>query len=145
MSIKTNIGKGKVLCIDFDAVIHGYSHGWKDGSIYDEPVEGAKEALEELIDSGYEVLIYSTRCNPEYLEPGDPDRVEAVKDYLKKHNIPYSKIHTGSKPKAFAYIDDRAISFRGDWKDTLEKVKVFETWNRPGAKSSAELEKEKNI
>lgn len=135
------MGKSKTLAVDFDGVIHSYRNGWQDGSIYDEPVKGAKEALSELIKDGYEVLIYSTRCNPEYLEPGDPDRVKDVKDYLEKHEIPYSKIHVGGKPKAYAYIDDRAITFKGNWDETVNQVNVFDTWNRPGAKSSAELSK----
>jgi hypothetical protein len=26
------------------------------------------------------------------------------------------------------YIDDRAINFSGDWKDTMNQVKNFKTW-----------------
>ena len=35
----------KTIAVDFDGFIHKYSKGWHDGSIYDEPVEGAAEAL----------------------------------------------------------------------------------------------------
>lgn len=134
-------GEGKTLAVDFDGVIHGYSNGWQNGIIYDAPVPGAKEALEKLDSEGYTILIYSTRCNEEYWEDGD-NRVEDVKNYLDLHQIPYTSIHTGGKPKATMYIDDRAISFQGNWSDTLDTVDNFKTWNRPNSKSSAELEAE---
>lgn len=40
----------RTIAVDFDGVIHKYSKGWQNGSIYDEPVEGAKEALLELLE-----------------------------------------------------------------------------------------------
>ena len=35
----------KNICVDFDGVIHKNSKGFHDGTIYDDPVEGTKEAL----------------------------------------------------------------------------------------------------
>jgi hypothetical protein len=37
----------KVL-VDFDGVIHRYSKGWGDGTVYDPPVAGARAALRKL-------------------------------------------------------------------------------------------------
>jgi len=34
--------------IDFDGVIHKNSKGFYDGTVYDKPVSGAKEALEKI-------------------------------------------------------------------------------------------------
>lgn len=134
-------GTGKTLAVDFDGVIHRYSNGWQNGKIYDSVVPGAKETLEELYNEGYKILIYSTRCNDEYWEDGD-DRVTDVAVYLDKHNIKYHDIHTGGKPKATMYIDDRAISFKGNWSETYNEINNFKTWNRPDSKSSAEIEAE---
>lgn len=95
----------KRICVDFDGVIHRYSKGYQDGSIYDEPVEGAKEAMEKLKEVGYEVIIFTTRAPIEII------------DWVQKHQIPYDDI-TKIKIPAMAYIDDRGIRFT-NWKDIL--------------------------
>jgi ribonucleotide monophosphatase NagD (HAD superfamily) len=95
----------KRVCVDFDGVIHKYSKGYQDGSIYDEPMEGAKESLERLSKEGYEVVIFTTRTRGK------------ISDWLEKHEIPYDMV-TREKLPAMAYIDDRAIRFT-NWKDIL--------------------------
>lgn len=50
----------KTVAVDFDGVIHKYSRGWQDGSIYDEPMEGAGSGLSALI-SEFAVFIHTTR------------------------------------------------------------------------------------
>ncbi len=57
-------GRKQTIAVDFDGVIHRYSRGWQDGSIYDPPVDGAVEALERL-HHRYKVVIFTTRVNPE--------------------------------------------------------------------------------
>lgn len=97
----------KVIAIDFDGVIHKYSKRWFNGSIYDEPVEGAVEAIKELTDLGYSIIIHTTR---------QPTR--EMMDWIHKYfgELPVKVI--GTKPKAICYIDDRAIRFT-NWKDIL--------------------------
>ena len=50
----------KTVAVDFDGVIHAYGKGWQDGSIYDDPVPGAIEALRTLM-SAYTVFVHTTR------------------------------------------------------------------------------------
>jgi hypothetical protein len=51
------------LLVDFDGVIHRYSHGWMDGTAYDGPIDGAREMLGQLHALGYEIVIFSyPRC-----------------------------------------------------------------------------------
>lgn len=94
--------------IDFDGVIHRYSRGWANGTAYDEPVPGAREALEHLAVDGYEVVIFSTRD------------WEQIADWLEKHGFPPYPITDVKRPATFI-IDDRAIRF-ADWSQALADV-----------------------
>ena len=127
----------KTIAIDFDGVIHKYSGGWKDGSIYDEPVEGAFQSIRALMDKGYSVFVFSTRS---------PHQINRwINGYLLTHDMYYDSIFSNygyiaevipfwkkfwNKPNvlgitkrklpAQAYIDDRAVLFT-NWKDILTK------------------------
>lgn len=103
----------KTVAIDFDGVIHKYSEGWKDGEIYDEPVEGSFEAIHELYVRGYSVAIFSTR-EPEDMREwfGKWHRKKFPKREIVSPNF------TKEKPPAIAYIDDRGIRFT-NWTDIL--------------------------
>lgn len=108
----------RVVCIDFDGVIHQFSKGWSDGSIYDPPMMGAKEELERLVSKGYKVIILTTRLNPEVNEDINLERNKLTKwlaDNGFKLEVHYHDL-TAIKPIAGVYIDDRAIRFT-NWKD----------------------------
>ncbi len=45
--------------IDFDGVVHAYSKGFNDGTIYDKPQEGTEESLKLLKDKGYNLILFS--------------------------------------------------------------------------------------
>lgn len=55
------------VAIDFDGVIHLYSRGWFDGTIYDPPVPGMIEALDEIM-ADHPVFIHTTRSAVEVAE-----------------------------------------------------------------------------
>ena len=128
VAVKKTGKKGSTIAVDFDGVLHGYSKGFGDGTIYDPPVPGAREAMEELQAAGYKLYIYSTRSNKIYRKKDDPDQNEAMKAWLEKHSIPFDRIWSFGKPMADIYLDNRAIGFRGDWKKTVKEIYGFKTW-----------------
>lgn len=108
---------GPTILVDFDGVIHKYSNGWFDGTAYDVPFDGAKDALEEIEAMGYTVVIFSTR-----------DR-DQIREYLRRYNFePYEV--TNEKRPAIAIIDDRAIRFI-QWSQAIQDLKTFYPLNRP--------------
>ena len=109
---KINIG------IDFDGVIHQCSKGYYDGSIYDEPLEGAYEALERLSKS-YTVIVHTAKAKPDRGLVNGKTGVQLVWEWLKEHNMSQfvNKV-TSEKPRAVCYIDDKAVKFT-NWKDCL--------------------------
>lgn len=119
------------IAVDFDGVLHTYSKGWTDGSIYDQPVPGAKEAMTALKEAGHTLYIFSTRTNPVFKKKeGAADQKKMMEDWLTLHQIPFDKVWTFGKPMADLFIDDRAVGFRGNWNETLEQVANFKVWNR---------------
>lgn len=110
----------KRIVFDFDGVIHRYSRGWQDGSIYDGPVPGIKEVIDQLRDEGYDVIIVSTRSKHEY------GRKE-IEQWLEKYHIYVDNI-CAEKPPAICYVDDRALYFDGDCDTLIEKIRNFKTW-----------------
>ncbi len=110
--------KQRVICVDFDGVIHRYSKGWQDGAIYDPPMEGAKEELERLVSKDYKVIILTTRLNPEVNDDINLEK-NKISKWLSANGFQrgthYHDI-TAVKPIAGIYIDDRALRFT-NWKD----------------------------
>lgn len=112
----------KTIAVDFDGVIHGYSKGWQDGSIYDPPVPGAALTLDRLQRAGYRIVIYTTRAADRTInEKWQEGQLRDVIDYLQRHGIPFDEVFTGEKPIFTALIDDRAVRFdpRPPWWKTL--------------------------
>ena len=120
--------KIRAIAIDFDGVIHSYSKGWHDGTCYGEPVAGARAAIEELFQT-HHVFIFSTRdpqtivnwCHKHWPEL-DVRVVPPIEPNAPPFfNGPFIGV-TSQKLAAIAYIDDRAITFRGDWNEVFKGV-----------------------
>ena len=113
----TNIG------IDFDGVIHKNSKGYYDGTIYDDPIPGSLEAL-KVISQKYDIIIFTAKAKKDRGKINGKTGTEMVWNWLKKHNVDmYIKDVTAEKPRAVAYIDDKAIEFTNNWDEVLERLK----------------------
>ena len=113
----------RTVVFDFDGVIHSYTSGWKgETNITDPPVPGIQEALKEIHDAGYEVVVVSTRCKTVL------GRM-AIENWLDMYGMTQEVDKVcKEKPPAIAYIDDRAICFDGHPETLLKKIKNFQPW-----------------
>jgi phosphoheptose isomerase len=107
--------------VDFDGVIHKNSKGFYDGTVYDEPIEGAYKALETLSKT-YDVIVYTAKAKPDRGLVNGKTGIQLVWDWLRDHNMAQfvTKV-TSEKPRAVAYIDDKGIAFK-NWEQTLKEV-----------------------
>jgi len=125
-------GAKMIIAVDFDSCIAHYT-GWKGVDVFGEVIAGAKEALVELKKQHHRILIYTCRCPSEKL-----------KNYLHDNGIPFDAVNENPwthldddnheiirKLAADVYIDDKAITFRGDWKQTMRELKGFTPWELP--------------
>lgn len=130
-----------IICLDFDGVIHSYTSGWKGArNIPDDPVPGAIEFMDRMLDEGWDVVIHSSRAR-------HFGGISAMRAWLKKHSgsMYYECMgHLGLedvrfarwKPSAVVTIDDRAMTFTGRWPE-LSEIKGFKPWNKQNAPRAA--------
>lgn len=122
-----------ILCIDFDGVIHSYERGWQDGVIYGEPTPGFFHWA-SYAKQHFRLVIYSSRSKT-------PEGIAAMREWLDLKMNRSGKLHqhltmddfefAHEKPPAFLTIDDRAVTFRGQWGDLLpEELLQFKTWTQ---------------
>jgi hypothetical protein len=124
----------KILCLDFDGVVHSYTTPWVAPEIIpDPPVTGALAFIQEALKT-FRVVIYSSRSTP--------GGIRAMQIWLREQAYENQK-HLDKpdlgwllevewptqKPAAFLTIDDRAIMFTGTWPAVADLV-AFKPWNR---------------
>lgn len=107
--------------IDFDGVIHGNSKGFFDGTVYDDPIPGSFEALKS-ISKKYTIIVFSAKARKDRMLIDGKTGVELIWEWLEKHDMSqFVKDVTSEKPRAVAYIDDKAHRFL-EWKTALKFV-----------------------
>ena len=101
----------KTLLVDFDGVLHDYK-GWQGAEVLNNPLPGARGAM-WLLERHFKLVCFTTRP-AEYVTP-----------WLKLHGFPEMKV-TNIKEPAFLILDDRAVTFRGKWNDSLiQEIRNF--------------------
>lgn len=120
--------KMKTIAVDFDGVIASYE-GYKGYGVFGAPVDliGIITTLKYLRESNWKIIIYTARSE-----------IKFISEYLDKYNIPYDFINhnpknaelhcSPCKPVADVYLDDRAITFNGNWVDIINKIENFKPW-----------------
>ena len=108
------------IAIDFDGVIYKNSKGYHDGTVYDEPIEGALDAIKLFYDKGYSIVIFTGKVKPDRPSPNKKSMIQLVEEWLEKYGVrQYIKEVTSEKPRALIYIDDKGYRFT-DWPSTLD-------------------------
>ena len=101
----------KTICVGFDGVLNEYGYEERD---LGEPLTGSKEFIKELRKK-YKVVILTSRPK------------EQVNYWLRNNGFPSMKV-TNRKVPAVAYIDDRAIQFKGNYKKVISQLKNFKPY-----------------
>lgn len=122
-----------ILCLDFDGVCHAYTSGWQGADVIpDGPVPGLFEFLEEAARH-FEIQVFSSRSN----HPGGKKAMQAwfnqqyrlwLGERAKGKEKPPVSFAT-QKPGAFVTLDDRAITFTGEW-PRVEDLRKFKPWHK---------------
>lgn len=116
--------KRGTVAVDFDGVIHRYSKGWQDGSIYDPLMPGAVEGLRALM-ARYAVFVFTARPAAQVaawlVDRGFPVRIDGDPDSPEFWNARDVLLVTNRKLAAVAYLDDRAVRFT-DWGRALKAL-----------------------
>ena len=111
----------KVVCIDFDNTIIP----WKVIDYHHKKaLPGAAKAIRAFKKAGYIVVIFTSRLSPTWHHSaGENSKQQAdyVVETLNRLNIEYDFI-TAEKVPAEYYIDDKAIEFRNNWNEIVERI-----------------------
>ncbi len=108
---KTEATRKPRVCLDLDGVLAQYDK-WKGIDHIGDPIPGSLEFTKKLAKIA-EIVIFTSRCAQDVLEgsritPGQL-RIRVI-EWLEKHKFPYTDVYTGQgKPRAAAFIDDRAV------------------------------------
>lgn len=127
-----------ILCLDFDGVIHSYTSGWKGARVIpDDPVEGVISYMLTMLAEGFDVVVHSSRGQ-------SFGGIWAMRRWLRKHagnawyecpmgpgleDVRFAR----RKPSALITIDDRALTFNGDWSHPDYRavtIRTFKPWNK---------------
>ena len=116
-SLDLKLEKGHAVCFDFDGVVHKYSRGWQDGSIYDEYNKNILDLMLLLQKLEIPIFICSTRKPEQIINWWNKQGFwsEAIKisdDTAFWKDLKFVGV-TNRKLPAQLYIDDRAYKYTG--------------------------------
>ncbi len=120
------------ICLDLDGVLAQYDK-WRGIEHIGDPIPGALKFTKDLAKIA-EIVIFSSRCAQDIAEgsritPGQL-RIHII-EWLEKHKFPYSDVYVGQgKPRAAAFIDDRAVTCspqndKDAFKNALEATRIL--------------------
>ena len=148
----------KILCLDFDGVLHSYTSGWQGARVIpDDPVPGAIAFLIEAVER-FDVQVYSSRSHQWggrramkkwllkhaeafYAKQQGEELTERAQSYIDEHEHLWFMDRESArflvkrigfprhKPAASVGLDDRQITFSGAW-PSMDELAGFKPWNK---------------
>lgn len=109
------------ICVDLDDTLLEKVPGEPDpttgeeGEEQDTPTEGAIEAMQQLVEEGHRITVFTARFNA--MPASEKQRVkEEIEATLMEYGFPEMEVWTGTfKPSADIFIDNNAVTYDGDW------------------------------
>ncbi|HEY2865674.1 MAG TPA: hypothetical protein VGJ02_01160 [Pyrinomonadaceae bacterium] len=102
------------VCLDLDGVLAQYN-GWEGLDQIGPPIPGALDFASELAEIA-DIIIFTSRCSLDAGGEAPSTRLSPrqlrikVIEWLEKYKFPYTDVYAGQgKPRASAFIDDRAV------------------------------------
>ena len=103
--------------MDLNGVLDQYD-GWPGRDKWYDPHPDARQFLKGLYERGFKICVFTARS-----------RLPDVWAWLDDHGMgKYVTEVTNRKLPSVAYIDDRAIQFRGDFRETMAELMNFYAW-----------------
>lgn len=133
---EVNLKESHAVAFDFDGVIHKYSKGWQDGSIYDEVNVDVLDVINTLMMNNIPCVIMSTRDPQQIKDWWNEQGFDIKTKVLDFNTVFYNDCDylgiTNRKIAAQLYIDDRAYRYTGQNTDeflydlTSESLKIYQ-------------------
>ena len=104
------------ILIDLDGVLNTYTGGYDEN--YIPPMKnGADEFLKKITEKNIDLKLFTTR------------KSELAEKWLKENNIrQYFSDVTNQKVPAILIIDNRCITFNGNYENILKQIENFKPW-----------------
>lgn len=109
--------KKKTILIDLDGVLNEYIGNYDPD--YIPPMKSGADNFLQSLYNNYELKIFTTR-----------DKILAT-EWLKENNLDkYISDITNIKVPAWLIIDDRCLTFNGNYQEILSNIQCFKPWYR---------------
>lgn len=110
----------QTIQVDLDGTLAEYN-GWVSPQHIGAPIAGARHAM-LILAREYNLVCFCGRLTL------NPECAEHISKWLQRHGFPHMRI-TNRKDPAHLCIDDRALTFQGQWNDDLiSRIRGFEPW-----------------
>lgn len=126
-----------ILVLDFDATVHLYTTPWTDACTISDRVTAGFFEWAYAAQQVFRLAIYSSRTK-------EPGAIPAMQTWIRREHAAWIASQPAgydpgvleiefplSKPAAFLSIDDRAMTFTGNWSDfDPQALRGFRPWNK---------------